>query len=151
MAEAVVSRSSPSDHFLEESRRVGVRTQRDSSNAVETSDVERQALVDLYYSTNGEGWTESENWLDGDPCVNQWYGVTCDEHGGVVTVSLWNNNMTGALEESIGNFLHCRSLVLWAARSAAQFRLRSETLKMLLISRSTTTSLKERSQPRWGI
>ena len=43
------------------------RALRTLSDAVETSDVERQALVDLYYSTNGEGWTESENWLEDDP------------------------------------------------------------------------------------
>ena len=73
------------------------------AEAVETSAVERQALVDLYYSTNGEGWTESENWLVDDPCVNQWYGVTCDEHGGLTEVFLNYINMTGTLEESIGN------------------------------------------------
>ena len=71
--------------------------------AIETSDVERQALADLYYSTNGEGWTERGNWLVGDPCVNQWYGVTCDEHGGVTEVFLNYINMTGTLVESIGN------------------------------------------------
>ena len=56
-----------------------VRVARNLEGVVETSDVERQALVDLYYSTNGEGWTESGNWLDGDPCLNQWHGVTCDD------------------------------------------------------------------------
>ena len=88
------------------------RALRTLSDAFETSDVERQALVDLYYSTNGEGWTESENWLEDDPCVNQWYGVACDEHGGVAIISLGDNNMTGTLEESIGDLFALQLLQL---------------------------------------
>ena len=37
---------------------------------------ERQALVDLYSSTFGPGWTTNTNWLTKtNPC--SWYGVTC--------------------------------------------------------------------------
>ena len=36
-----------------------------------------QALVDLYRSTNGTGWADNTNWLDGEPCTNGWAGVYC--------------------------------------------------------------------------
>lgn len=36
-----------------------------------------QALVDLFYATNGYEWREITNWLNGDPCINKWYGVGC--------------------------------------------------------------------------
>ena len=35
------------------------------------------ALVDLYEHTNGALWTNNTNWLQGEPCVNAWHGVTC--------------------------------------------------------------------------
>ena len=43
------------------------------------------ALFDLYAATNVTGWTSSTNWLAGDPCENEWYGVTCDETNSSVT------------------------------------------------------------------
>jgi hypothetical protein len=36
------------------------------------------ALVDFYLSTLGPSWINNENWLDGDPCLQQWNGVMCD-------------------------------------------------------------------------
>lgn len=35
------------------------------------------ALRDLYASTGGDQWLRHDNWLEGEPCVNSWYGVTC--------------------------------------------------------------------------
>ncbi len=46
---------------------------------------ERSTLVDLYDSTNGPYWKYNQNWLSGDPCSNQWSGVTCDSAGTHVT------------------------------------------------------------------
>lgn len=39
------------------------------------------ALSDLYGTTRGAGWLNSTNWLAGDPCGHQWYGVECDYSG----------------------------------------------------------------------
>jgi len=39
---------------------------------------ERIALVAFYNATLGENWSNSSNWLNGDPCTNSWYGITCD-------------------------------------------------------------------------
>jgi len=39
---------------------------------------ERNALIELYNSTNGDSWLNKENWLGdaGSECA--WYGVGCD-------------------------------------------------------------------------
>ncbi|GMI44505.1 hypothetical protein TrCOL_g4368 [Triparma columacea] len=71
----------------------------------EASDVEKQALVDLYYSTNGDGWFNSSGWLEGDPCLNHWYGVDCNQQG-VVGLGLESNNLTGSLRERGEEAIH---------------------------------------------
>lgn len=94
-------RHSSFDHVLKVPL-VNVVGRRGLSEVAETSEVEIQALVDLYYSKNGDEWTDSTGWLLGDPCVNEWHGVFCDEDRGLWALSLRNNNMTGILNESIG-------------------------------------------------
>ncbi len=69
---------------------------------------ERQALVDLYNSTNGDSWTDSTNWdttpgSTSDPCADAWFGITCDaanEH--VTRIELPSNNLTGFLPDLSG-------------------------------------------------
>ena len=73
---------------------------------------DRAALVDLYNSTNGPGWTNKTNWLQGDsPC--NWFGVTCDGNGRVTKLNMVNNNMTGVLPASLGNLSQLQSLVIF--------------------------------------
>ena len=58
------------------------------------------ALVDLYNSTNGDGWTNNTNWLSGS--IDTWYGVTVS--GDRVTwLNLPNNQLVGSIPSSIGN------------------------------------------------
>ena len=49
------------------------------------------ALVDSYESTNGAGWRNNSNWLQGDPCTNQWLGVYCSSNCSVGTLYVLNN------------------------------------------------------------
>jgi Leucine-rich repeat (LRR) protein len=73
---------------------------------------ERQALIDLYNSTNGAGWFTRTNWRNpGDTDFNDpgtectWYGVSCDLTGQrVQSINLTGNNLTGSLPASIGDF-----------------------------------------------
>ena len=46
--------------------------------STQTPQSQIDALTDLYNSTNGPSWRIQRNWLEGDPCSNQWYGVTCN-------------------------------------------------------------------------
>ncbi|MDH5507079.1 MAG: leucine-rich repeat domain-containing protein [Anaerolineae bacterium] len=76
----------------------------DCATQVSISELECNALLALYTSTNGAAWTNNTNWLTADnPC--SWYGVNCTA-GFVVTLTLSNNNLTGTLPIEIGNLTH---------------------------------------------
>ncbi len=66
---------------------------------------ERQALIDLYNSTNGSGWTNKTNWLGASGTECTWYGVNCDAGENYVTeIILSNNNLSGTIPSSIVDF-----------------------------------------------
>ena len=74
---------------------------------------ERQALISLYTSTNGDSWTDETGWktppLDPDgfalPGTEAgWYGLTIDSDTQQVTrINMPNNNLTGSLPTEVGN------------------------------------------------
>lgn len=66
--------------------------------------IEYQALVDLYNSTNGDGWTNKTNWLNGTTSADfgTWYGVKVAS-GDVTEIKLIGNNLSGPIPESLGN------------------------------------------------
>lgn len=45
-----------------------------------TTDLEREALIALYKATNGEHWTNNDNWCSDKP-ITEWYGVHKDDDG----------------------------------------------------------------------
>lgn len=59
------------------------------------------ALVALYNSTNGPGWTNNTNWLTREP-VSTWHGIIV-LYDRVVRVDLSDNNLNGSLPTEIGN------------------------------------------------
>ncbi|WP_299897654.1 hypothetical protein, partial [uncultured Aquimarina sp.] len=67
------------------------------------SEAEKQALIDLYNSTDGANWTNNTNWLTNAP-VCDWYGVVV-ENSKVTRLLLQNNNLTGEIPVSIGNLI----------------------------------------------
>jgi hypothetical protein len=67
---------------------------------------ERQALVDLYNSTNSLGWTN--DWDISTP-VCDWYGVTVSNNH-VVVLKLNNNNLHGLIPPSIGDLTYLQNL-----------------------------------------
>lgn len=66
------------------------------------SNQEKQALEDLYESTNGPHWVRK--WEMTSP-VAQWYGVKV-AGGHVVEINLFRNNLMGPLPESLGALKH---------------------------------------------
>jgi hypothetical protein len=44
------------------------------------------ALQDLYAAAGGTQWSRKQNWLQQDPCDNQWQGVTCITSEGNTTL-----------------------------------------------------------------
>lgn len=68
--------------------------------------IQRHVLATLYYSTNGDSWTNNTGWLsDSDECG--WYngaagGELCSSQGLVVGLDLSKNNLTGNIPAEVG-------------------------------------------------
>lgn len=68
--------------------------------------MQRSALAALYERTGGETWRSSDNWPEGDPCWDFWFGVTCDEHGNVMYLELSDNRLVGIVPATINDLVH---------------------------------------------
>jgi len=81
---------------------------------------ERQGLIALYNSTNGESWNNNSGWktppLDADGFAmpgteDSWYGVVISSVT-ITGISLTSNNLVGTLPAELGNITNLRGLVL---------------------------------------
>lgn len=72
---------------------------------------DRDALVALYWATDGDNWRNSDNWLTEVP-IRMWHGVTTNESGRVIELDLWYNNLSGAISPKLGNLTNLRVLTL---------------------------------------
>jgi Leucine-rich repeat (LRR) protein len=75
---------------------------------------ECEALVALYNSTNGAGWTNHTNWLVTNTPSN-WVGVTVAS-GHVNRLNISSNNMVGSIPPELGNLTNLGSLDLYENR-----------------------------------
>ena len=64
-------------------------------------DLEREALVQLFNSTDGPNWTNKGGWLSEGPLAS-WYGVSTNEIGRVTRLILHENNLRGTLISELG-------------------------------------------------
>ncbi len=69
------------------------------------------ALAALYKKTNGDTWTNNDNWLS-DANLDSWYGVDADNAGRVVGLDLEDNNLTGHIPLELGDLSDLRRLAL---------------------------------------
>lgn len=74
-------------------------------------EVEREALIALYNSTNGANWTNNDNWLGPPGTEDRWFGVTI-KHGRVAYLNLDNNNLVGQIPPEAGNLKKLDQLYL---------------------------------------
>ncbi|MEK6221386.1 MAG: hypothetical protein N2D54_03985 [Chloroflexota bacterium] len=73
---------------------------------------ECEALVDLYNSTAGGGWTNDNGWLSSTTaCSGAWVGISCLD-GEVSQINLQNNNLAGPIPTSIEDLTNLRVLNL---------------------------------------
>lgn len=86
-----------------------------SSNLANELAKEKQALWELYQSTNGPQWKNTlankKPWALDKP-VSDWNGVVVDNEGYVLGIQLDNNNLKGTIPSSIGILSRIKSLIL---------------------------------------
>jgi Leucine-rich repeat (LRR) protein len=84
-----------------------------ASAAIPTS--ERDALIAVYESTNGPGWTDRTNWLGAGGTECTWFGVTCDEsQSNVIYLELEDNHLDGTLPSSLRHLTKLKSLFVFS-------------------------------------
>jgi len=74
---------------------------------------QQNALVLFYGATNGTHWETNTNWLNGDPCSNRWFGVTCDDSDtNILALDLGYNNLRGYLPQEMEMLIFLEELDL---------------------------------------
>ncbi len=66
------------------------------------NEADRAALAALHAAAGGEGWTDSEGWLDGVALAG-WHGVGTDSLGRVAILDLAGNGLAGRLPAGLGD------------------------------------------------
>ena len=74
---------------------------------------DRPALVALYDSTDGDGWTNSDNWLTDAP-ISEWHGVEVDDDRRVIALRLDRNYLVGEIPPELGELSELKTIFLWA-------------------------------------
>lgn len=72
---------------------------------------DREALVALHESTDGDNWTDNANWLSELP-IGEWHGVETDRHGRVVAIDLGRNALAGPIPPELEGLESLRVLNL---------------------------------------
>lgn len=72
---------------------------------------EREALIALYNSTDGDNWANNTGWLGAVGTECGWNGVTCSG-GAVVILSLPANNLIGTIPPELGNLSNISRIIL---------------------------------------
>ena len=72
---------------------------------------DRAALTALYGAAGGPDWSRSGNWLTNAP-LGDWYGVTVNDAGRVVSLNLARNNLSGGIPPELGGLADLEMLWL---------------------------------------
>ena len=116
------------------------------SVAEEPTSPDRDALVAFFEATDGENWTNFDNWLSDRP-ITMWYGVTTVD-GRVTKLELRRNSLTGIIPPEIGELAHLEELLLFGNRLTGEMppemRRLSELTRLELNSNELTGAI-----PAW--
>ena len=58
-------------------------------------------MIEFYKATNGDNWKNNTNWCSDKP-LNEWYGINVYK-GRVQSITLFNNQLSGSIPESLEN------------------------------------------------
>ena len=75
------------------------------------AETDREALVALYNTTDGENWNGSANWLSDLP-LGEWEGVTTNSDGRVTELNLGENVLSGEIPAELGSLSNLTRLGL---------------------------------------
>ena len=75
------------------------------------SPTDKDALIALYCATDGDNWTNHNNWLT-DSDIEDWNGVTKDGDNRVTHLVLNVNGLQGEIPAELGNLVSLQELVL---------------------------------------
>ena len=78
---------------------------------VDSVEGDRAALVALYHATDGDNWRNNTNWLSNKP-LNEWYRISTNAQGRVVSFNLWRNQLAGPIPSELGNLTKLERLSL---------------------------------------
>lgn len=70
----------------------------------------RASLAEFYDSTGGDSWSSNIGWCSTSP-LNEWYGLSVNQWGGLMGIYMYSNNLSGTLPESfdgLGPLSHIR-------------------------------------------
>ena len=72
---------------------------------------DREALMVLFESCGGVGWTKKLHWGSAEP-LSSWEGVSVDVEGRVTDLHLLSRGLTGVIPPEIGNLRALTHLTL---------------------------------------
>ena len=109
VGDAIAIKNSPADGFQAGYVYATTISEEEDEKAKE---LEREALIALYQATDGDNWTNNENWCT-DADISEWYGVSVNASGLVEYIGFWNNNLNGYIPAEIGNLTQLTQLIFY--------------------------------------
>lgn len=107
---------------------------------------ESYMLQAIHEATGGSSWENSDNWLNGDVSVCEWYGVTCEETNGqpfVTEVALSGNGLEGLVPSIVFYLPHLKVLNLSRNKVWVQFDdIEYTSLRKLILHETNVASLE---------
>lgn len=107
---------------------------------------EKSALMAIYNATGGTNWVDNTNWGSDKP-LGEWYGVTTNANGNVVSITLYTNNLQGKIPSDIG-FLEYLE-ILGLGNDASEEKTNHNNISSIGIENNR--NLKEISATRIGL
>jgi hypothetical protein len=92
------------------SERIPIVYEFDCSTATDVPQIECEALVAFYNSTNGDQWDSSGNWLF-DTCIDCWMGVGVED-GHVTSLFIREWDLSGLIPPELNNLSYLKYLYL---------------------------------------
>ena len=106
--------------------------------------IEKDTLELLYAATNGDEWKKSDNWMDDEFDICDWYGISCQEGSTVESILLGSNHLVGTLPSEVLQLPNLK--FLWLYSNPVEFSFegiaQASSLRSLLLDSTKTRSLR---------